>query len=336
MFRNTALVSVIVPAYNCQDTISFTIKSIAGQSYSNIEIILCNDGSTDRTLSIMQEEASKDTRIIIINDFNHGPAHARNDGINKARGKYLVFVDADDSVSPHYVLDMLERAENNDCDLVISGYKRCYADGSEQSFIPKSGVYGEDRFHAVLSDLFRKSLLQGPCWKLFRTDTVKENHVRFKEEWRLGEDAWFVYSYLAHFKKAALADQANYSYIMRSNDSLSRIPSMEKIVNNIALTKMLLTIPAFESASDCFGEGLCGNYTDYCEGVLRANLSFQERLCQIKAANDHMRRFKWFFEYKENHAVRKLYRFLIKHNFAAAIYFLTFARLKSKRVIRIG
>ena len=333
MFRNTALVSVIVPAYNCQDTISFTIKSIAGQSYSNIEIILCNDGSTDRTLSIMQEEASKDTRIIIINDFNHGPAHARNDGINKARGKYLVFVDADDSVSPHYVLDMLERAENNDCDLVISGYKRCYADGSEQSFIPKSGVYGEDRFHAVLSDLFRKSLLQGPCWKLFRTDTVKENHVRFKEEWRLGEDAWFVYSYLAHFKKAALADQANYSYIMRSNDSLSRIPSMEKIVNNIALTKKLLTIPAFESASDCFGEGLCGNYTDYCEGVLRANLSFQERLCQIKAANDHMRRFKWFFEYREKHAVRMLYRFLIKHNFAAATYLLTFARLKSKRVI---
>lgn len=333
MLMHTALVSVIVPACNCQDTISSVIQAITGQLYENIEIIICNDGSSDRTLPIIQEEAGKDNRIIVISDENHGPAHARNEGINRARGKYLVFVDADDSVSPSYVLDMLEQAEDNGCDLVISGYKRCYADGTEQSFIPQLGVYGKDRFQEVLSDLFRKSLIQGPCWKLFRTDVVKENQVRFREEWRLGEDAWFVYSYLEHFKKAALVEKANYSYIIRNNDSLSRIPSMEKIVNNIALTKKLLSIPAFVPASDCFGEGLCGNYTDYCEGVLRAKLSFKEKLCQIKAANDPMRRFKWFFEYKEKHIVRRLYRFLIKHNLAVALYFLTLARLKCKRVL---
>lgn len=333
MFKSDTLVSVIVPAYNCQDHISSTIQSIKGQLYGNIEIILCNDGSTDHTLSILQEEASKDTRIIIINDSNHGPAHARNEGIKSAHGKYMVFVDSDDSVSEHYIIDMLEQAEDNDCDFVISGYKRCYSDGAENSFIPKSGVYGADRFHVVLSDLFRKSLIQGPCWKMFRADIVKGNHVRFREKWRLGEDAWFVYSYLEYFEKAALVGKANYSYTIHDNDSLSRVPSMEKIVNNIALTKKLLTISTFESVSDCFGEGLCGNYTDYCESVLRAKLSFKERLCQIKAANANLRRFRWFFEYREKHLIRMFYRLFIKLNWSVAIYVLTFARLKFKRVI---
>jgi|GEM_PF-2593775 glycosyltransferase involved in cell wall biosynthesis len=333
MLRDTALVSIVIPAYNCQDKILHTIKSVSGQSYGNVEMILCDDGSADLTLSIAREEACKDHRIIIVSDSNHGPAHARNEGIKRARGKYLVFVDSDDSVSEHYISDMLELAEDNDCDLVISGYRRRYADGSEQTVLPPPGVYAADRFPVIFGELFRKSLIQGPCWKMFRMDVVKENHVRFREDWRLGEDAWFVYSYLEHVKKAALVDKANYSYTIHDNDSLSRAPTMEKIVNNIALTKKLLTVQAFESAYDCFGEGLCGNYTDFCEGILRAKLSFNERLCQIKAANDHVRRFKWFFEYREKHAVRMLYRFLIKHNFAAAICLLTFARLKIKRVL---
>ena len=93
-------ISVIIPVYNAEEYLSECLKSIIGQSLREIEIICVNDGSTDRSLSILQYYAGIDKRVQVINQDNHGAGAARNTGMAVAKGKYLAFLDADDLYLP--------------------------------------------------------------------------------------------------------------------------------------------------------------------------------------------------------------------------------------------
>lgn len=97
------MVTVIVPAYNAEKTIQNCINSIQKQSYKDIEIVVIDDGSTDRTKEIVQRLLRKDGRIKIISQYNQGASAARNKGIEKASGEYVTFVDADDEIEPQLI-----------------------------------------------------------------------------------------------------------------------------------------------------------------------------------------------------------------------------------------
>lgn len=92
------LVSIIVPVYNAEKYLNKCLDSIVNQTYSNLEIILINDGSTDNSLSICNDYTNKDGRIIVIDKHNTGAADSRNEGLKKATGKYIMFVDSDDFI----------------------------------------------------------------------------------------------------------------------------------------------------------------------------------------------------------------------------------------------
>lgn len=100
MEKITPKVSIIVPVYNVENYLRKCLDSLINQTLKNIEIICINDGSTDNSLSILEEYASKDERIIVINQENAGVSSARNRGLEIATGEYIAFVDADDSVTP--------------------------------------------------------------------------------------------------------------------------------------------------------------------------------------------------------------------------------------------
>lgn len=115
----SVLVSVIVPVYNAASYLPSTVASICAQSYTKLEILLINDGSTDGSLPICREWAAKDSRIRVLNHDNCGASMTRNRGIEEATGDYIMFVDSDDVVAPICVEQLLQAASSSDADVVV-------------------------------------------------------------------------------------------------------------------------------------------------------------------------------------------------------------------------
>ena len=114
-----SLVSVIIPVYNAEKFIKTCIDSVLAQTYTNIEIILINDGSVDYSKSICEKFANNASNIILINQQNSGVSAARNAGLKFATGKYVTFLDADDELPPNAIKQCVEAAETADFDMVI-------------------------------------------------------------------------------------------------------------------------------------------------------------------------------------------------------------------------
>ena len=120
---NSDLISIIIPVYNVQDYLKECVDAIINQSYSNIEVILVNDGSTDNSPAICDEYSKKDSRIKVIHKKNEGPAMARNAALDIASGKYLNFIDSDDLIHKDMISILYNNLINNDADISICNYQ---------------------------------------------------------------------------------------------------------------------------------------------------------------------------------------------------------------------
>lgn len=171
------LVSIIVPVYNAQSHLSRCLESICGQEYKNLELIVINDGSKDKSLPVCEEFRKKDSRILLVDKANSGVSDTRNLGLKLAGGKYVQFVDSDDYIAPDYTARLVEAAEKTGADLVISPYTMVIPAGAskpeqvlekiqddlgvmhvarppenrEYGFLPE-GVYDKDTFARRLMD----------------------------------------------------------------------------------------------------------------------------------------------------------------------------------------
>ena len=121
MSRNDSLISIIVPVYNVEQYLSRCVDSLVNQTYHNIEIILVDDGSPDRSGEICDEYAKKDKRVKVIHQSNGGLSDARNTALDIAKGDYLMFVDSDDWIEPTMYEEMLSFMEKEQLDLVECG-----------------------------------------------------------------------------------------------------------------------------------------------------------------------------------------------------------------------
>lgn len=216
------MISVIIPIYNVAPYLDICISSVISQSYNDFELILVDDGSTDGSSEKCDDWGKKDDRIVIVHQRNAGVSVARNNGIKKAKGEYIVFVDSDDWVTCDYLLSMINAPS---ADLVISGINRKYEHHSELDKIyqPKKadslilGILAVD----IFVDLNRKFLVFGPTAKLYKTSVIKDNHIRFPLNCSLGEDLEFNYEYLHHIRTISCVEQANYYYRIIEGGTLS-------------------------------------------------------------------------------------------------------------------
>ena len=128
------LVSIIMPAYNLEQYIAESIESVQYQRYSYWELLVVNDGSTDRTVEIVATIAAKDSRIRLINQPNGGSASARNRGLTEARGRYIAFLDGDDLWDSTFLSRLLEAKEQASADMAYCGYTHLYEYGLKSKF----------------------------------------------------------------------------------------------------------------------------------------------------------------------------------------------------------
>lgn len=215
-----SLVSVIIPVYNMESFVRKCVDSVISQTYTNLEIILVNDGSKDHSLEICQEIADQYSHVHLINQENGGVSVARNTGMLHATGKYLMFLDADDQLPENAVKVLVEVAEHHNTDISIG---RIYAD----EVIPIGVFEGEDYLRLVLED---NPVGYYACRILFRREFVHD--VTFQKGFVCSEDSFFVFECALKMPKVVTIDEQVYIYYNNPN-SASRSSFSAKKYNDI-------------------------------------------------------------------------------------------------------
>lgn len=205
--------SIIVPVYNAEQYLDKCIESILTQTYKNFELLLIDDGSTDSSGDICDKYSNTDVRVKVIHKNNAGVSVARNDGMEKAKGTYICFIDSDDWIESNY----LERiqAEMETCDILFFGCVWHYEDGLTLSLCPPSSPCRKNIYRAIYRLLQNKSDLSyfGYTWnKVFRKDIIDMFAIRFVENLSIMEDEVFSLTYCNHAHSLKVISDPIYHY----------------------------------------------------------------------------------------------------------------------------
>lgn len=203
-------ISIIIPVYNVEKYIYRCISSILNQTFSDFELLLIDDGSTDNSLAVCEEFAKKDYRVHVFHKENGGVSSARNVGLDHAKGKYVTFIDSDDYIGSSWLSSFME---NNDEDLIIQGYTLC--NNGNESFVKlDSSAYDATNLDQALVKLecMPMSPIRIPWNKLFKRELIDKGNCRFEKNMSLGEDFLFNINYLDNCKTIRMIDNIDYYY----------------------------------------------------------------------------------------------------------------------------
>lgn len=233
------LISIIVPIYNAENYLKECLDSLIKQTYTNLEIILINDGSDDDSLSICREYEKTDNRIVVIDKKNEGVSAARNDGLKISKGEWISFVDADDYVDLNFCEIMHKNAIAHNVNYVVCGYYRKYDDNLET-------VVRFDRDTIFNSNEYLLKILNvqngfGFChMKLIHKNVILEH--RFDKDLKVGEDALFNMKISSRISKALYISKPLYYYRFNSNSVVRKFDEKyaKKYLDSMILAKEYL------------------------------------------------------------------------------------------------
>lgn len=204
--------SVIIPVYNAEKDLCQCIDSILNQNHDDFELLLVNDGSLDSSGAICDKYAKTDSRVKVFHNKNMGASAARNYGISKAEGEYIVFVDADDYVSSDYLSEFAKY----DADCIVCGFKAF--DGLDFVQVPKTYGYSgpQEIINYIEGDLWA-SYLRAPWAKAIKRELVVSNDIKFTPELTFAEDALFCMDCFFHCQTLQMIDMIGYFYKAHEN-----------------------------------------------------------------------------------------------------------------------
>ena len=241
------LVSVIVPVYNVEKYVRKCIESIIKQTYQNLQIILIDDGSTDRSGKICEKYAGIDARIEVIHQRNSGSVKARKAGLLLAKGEYIGFVDADDYVEPDFYANMLAIIVEGNIDFVHSGYVIEKGMSREACISYKAGMYDISGSQAefISTYIFKVNNsfhMSHNLWsKLFKADLVKSCFLQLPDDQVRGEDLLCMCLCILRSKRIFLDTMVGYHYVMRE-ESITHKAVIENVIDYGALYSHLLNM----------------------------------------------------------------------------------------------
>lgn len=236
IMENVPMISVIVPIYNVEAYLDKCISSIVNQTYTNLEIILVDDGSPDNCPAMCDTWVAEDSRIKVIHKENGGLSDARNAGMEIATGELMGFVDSDDWIEPDMYQLLYENLIANDCDISACGVQMDWEDGTPSRALTKDGscvLKAKDAMCAIIEE----SWLKQPVWyKLYKTDLIKDIHFPVG---KYHEDVFWSYQAVGRAKCVCVFERPCYHYIQRSgsimgeNYSLKRLDALEAKVARV-------------------------------------------------------------------------------------------------------
>jgi len=224
---NQPLISVLVPMYNTEKTIKRCIKSIVKQTYSNLEIVLLDDGSVDNTYNIAKSFADKDKRIKLLQKPNEKSiSKTRNFLLENYSGEYVVWVDSDDVLHKKYVEKLYKTIDKTDAELGVCGFNLMFSNFLLfRPIIKKIKIFeNEDIYNNIILNHRVGFMLWN---KIFKHEIIKD--IRFDESIKFGEDFNFLYKYLQNVKKVAYTNDKLYKYIVRPGSETTKKFSQAKM-----------------------------------------------------------------------------------------------------------
>ena len=214
-----SLVSIVVPVYNSEKYLIKCVDSILKQSYKNLEILLIDDGSTDRSYDICCDLAKKDNRIVVKQKSNGGVSSARNLGILTSNGEFILFVDSDDTVNEKYVELLVNPLLNNKYDVSICGFFDVVNDVYYKK-IDINNISIEGNIEKIFFKIY--PMIFSVCNIAYKRNFLNANRLSFDENMRQGEDIYFNINYFKYINSIFLVNEYLYNYYHREHDSLNK------------------------------------------------------------------------------------------------------------------
>lgn len=221
---NTRELSLLMPVYNAAEFLRGTIKSIQNQSFKNWELVIINDGSTDRSGEICDEFAQQDGRIRVIHQENQGISTTRNRLLNEVKAPYTGFVDADDYLDSDMYERLIDQVKSNNVDLAMCGIveqKRNQQLILEEVIrtYPKQ-IMELDKMQDTFMSFANTLLLNSPCNKVYKSNIIQKNHISFPDL-ETGEDIIFNLSYLKKINRISMDEKPLYYYVHLNTESIT-------------------------------------------------------------------------------------------------------------------
>ena len=223
------LVSVVIPVFNTEEHLERCVSSLIHQTYAPLEIVLVDDGSTDKSGELCDSFAAENPTIRVFHTSNCGASHARNIGIEESKGDYLIFVDSDDYVDEQMVEELAKDMNRNNSDLSISALEKSEQEDFCIDLKPEN--------ESGILFLSEKHLIFGPTQKLYKSKHAKE--IVFPENVKYGEDLLFNLDYLRRIKTVSYINKCFYHYCRRDN-TLSTKVRWNMFDNDIFLHESLM------------------------------------------------------------------------------------------------
>lgn len=239
-------VSIIIPIYKVEKYLKKCIDSILNQTYSNIEVILVDDGSPDNCGKICDEYKKLDDRIIVIHKENGGLSDARNKGLKIATGEFISFIDSDDYIANDFIEYLLNITTSNDADMgIILPYK--FKEGSIPNIKNKSEKIRIYNAYDALKTMLYQKEFDNAAWGKLYSKKIVEN-IEFPVG-KLYEDIGTTYKYILNSKKIVYSNQYKYYYLQRG-DSIMGSPFKPKEMDYVYQTELLMNdVKKFNSIS---------------------------------------------------------------------------------------
>ena len=222
-------VSVIMPIYNCENELNRSISSVLNQTYSNIQLILIDDGSTDNSCQICEHYRKKDSRVELHVRESSGVSSSRNYGLDCVKGEYVTFLDADDEMKSTAIETMVNTVEKTESDMVVCSY---YKEFRSNFHIPverleRCGKYTAKEYLCnTLKDPGHH--YYGVVWnKIYRNEIIRKKNIRFDTNVNLGEDFIFNLEYISNVSSVCVIKDRLINYSKRKSKTLSQNKSKQ-------------------------------------------------------------------------------------------------------------
>lgn len=216
-------ISVIMPVYNAEKNLKKSVDSVLKQTYTDFELIMVDDGSTDSSGKLCDEYAANDKRIKVIHQENSGVSKARNTGIATSRGEYLIFLDSDDEMDLNLLEDNLKIVRKLDPDVLIFNFRYTYTDHYEDNTFKLDEIFFGDNkkfFEEQLEKVVENELMNAPWNKIIRRELVIKNKLCFDERYSILEDAMFSLSVCTKAETICINSNIYHSYFIWKTGSL--------------------------------------------------------------------------------------------------------------------
>ena len=290
------LISVIIPVYNVESYVARCVKSVVGQSYKKLEIILIDDGSTDKSGIICDDLAKSDNRIVVIHKENGGLSSARNKGLDVCHGDFISFIDSDDYIEENMFEDLLLANEKNKTLIACGGRFDCYENEEEEKTIGLCPLKNEviDSKEAIKRLLTWDNIDSASCDKLFHKSLWKT--IRFPLG-KICEDIAVMYLIFDCAKRICLVSEPYYNYFHRKGSITTSSFSFKKmdIVDNVGSIEAFIGCHYPDLFDDfLFFKAVECHYLIIC--LLKTTLPHKDVVCVEKSIIKKIRQCKRIFK----------------------------------------